>query len=117
MVDPGRFAKAWLAAWNAHDLDAVLALFHDDAVFTSPLAARVVPESGGVLRGKDALRAYWSAALAQVPEPHFELTALHAGVDSLLIGFRMNGSAERYEILRFRNGVVFEGHGTYKVES
>ncbi|MBW8743937.1 MAG: nuclear transport factor 2 family protein [Sphingomonas sp.] len=117
MIDPRPFAERWLAAWNAHDLDAVLALFHDDVVFTSPLAMKVVPESAGVIRGKPALRAYWSAALAQVPDLHFELTSLFAGVDSLLIGFSMNNGPERFEIVRFRDDRVSEGHGTYRVET
>lgn len=116
MVDPQAFAEAWLAAWNAHDLDAVLALFHDDVVFTSPLAIKVVPASGGVLEGKVALRAYWSAALAQLPDLRFELTSLFAGIDSLLIGFRVNGGPERFEVLRLRGDRVSEGHGTYRVE-
>ena len=117
MVDGRAFANAWCAAWNAHDLDAVLRLFHDDIVFTSPLASKVVPESGGVVRGKEALRAYWSAALAQVPDLHFELTSLFAGVDSLAIGFRMNGAPQRLEILRFRGDRVCEGQGAYPVEA
>jgi len=117
MIDPDSFARRWLAAWNAHDLDAVMALFHDDVLFTSPLAIKVVPESAGVLHGKAALRAYWSAALALAPDLHFELTSLFAGVDSLLIGFRMNGGPERFEILRFRGDRVSEGHGTYRVEA
>jgi ketosteroid isomerase-like protein len=94
----------------------VLALFRDDVVFTSPLARKVVPESGGVLAGKQALRAYWEAALAQVPDLHFELTRLFAGVDTLAIGFRMNGGPERFEILRFRGDQIGEGHGIYPVE-
>jgi len=117
MIDPRPFAERWLVAWNAHDLDAVMTLFHDDVVFTSPLAIKVVPESEGVLHGKEALRAYWSAALKLVPDLHFELTRLFAGVDSLLIGFRMNGGPERFEILRFRGDRVSEGHGTYQVEA
>lgn len=116
MIDPKPFAERWLKAWNAHDLDAVLALFHDDIVFTSPLAMKIVPESDGVLRGKPALRTYWSAALAQLPDLRFELTSLFAGVDSMLIGFRVNGGAERFEILRFRGERVSEGHGTYRIE-
>jgi ketosteroid isomerase-like protein len=116
MIDPDAFASAWLAAWNAHDLEAVLALFHDDVLFTSPLATKILPESEGVLRGKVALRAYWGAALAQLPDLRFELTRLFAGVDSLAVGFRVNGGVERFEILRFRDDRVSEGHGTYPVE-
>ena len=71
MIDPKPFAEHWLAAWNAHDLDAVMALFHDDIVFTSPLAMKIVPDSEGVLRGKEALKAYWRAALAQFYDLHF----------------------------------------------
>ena len=57
------FADEWVQAWNADDIEAVLAHFHDDVVFTSPVAARVVPKSGGVVRGKAALRNYWTTAL------------------------------------------------------
>ena len=53
--EPGVFAKAWLTAWNRRDVDAVLAHFHDDVVFTSPVAAQVMPDSNGVVRGKAAL--------------------------------------------------------------
>jgi len=117
MIDARLFTERWLAAWNGRDVDAVLALFHDDVVFTSPLAAKVVPDSGGVIHGKAALEAYWSAALAQLPEARFELTGLFAGVDSLLIGFRINGGPERFDILRFRGDRASEGHGTYRVEA
>jgi len=50
------FAEEWAAAWNRRDVDAVLAHFHDDIVFTSPVAAQLVPDSGRVVRGKAALR-------------------------------------------------------------
>ena len=33
VTDPLDFATAWVAAWNRHDVDAVLAHFHDDVVF------------------------------------------------------------------------------------
>jgi ketosteroid isomerase-like protein len=115
MPDPTAFAQAWLSAWNARDLEALLALFDEDVVFTSPLAAKIVPGSDGLVRGKAALRAYWTAALAQMADLRFELTEIYAGVDSLVIGFRINGGAERLEVLRFRGDRVGEGHGTYRV--
>ena len=57
--DPAVFADDWVRAWNDHDVEAVLAHFHDDVVFNSPVAARVLPETGGVVRDKAALREYW----------------------------------------------------------
>jgi ketosteroid isomerase-like protein len=115
LADPLDFARRWITAFDAHDVDAVLELFHDDVVFTSPLAARVAPESGGVIHGKAALRDYWSAALAERPTLRFELTSLQAGVDTLLIGFSHPGldAPERIDVLRLRDGKAFEGHGTY----
>jgi ketosteroid isomerase-like protein len=65
--DPGIFTEDWLAAWNRHDIDAVLTHFHHDVVFTSPVAARLVPDTRGIVRGKAALREYWSAALKPCP--------------------------------------------------
>lgn len=44
--DPKAFADAWVRAWNAHDLEAVLDHFSHDVVFTSPVAARLLPDTG-----------------------------------------------------------------------
>jgi hypothetical protein len=108
-----RFAQQWVDAWNAHDLDAVLAHFADDVVFTSPVAAQVTPESGGMLRGKAALRAYWSAALARIPDLHFEVVGVYAGVEHVVINYRNHVGGLVGEVLRMRDGLAVEGHGTY----
>lgn len=63
------WARDWIAAWNAHDLAAVLARFADDVEFRSPKAAAITGR--GTVRGKPALEAYWRAALAQVGALHF----------------------------------------------
>jgi len=113
--DPVVFARDWAHSWNSRDLEAVLSHFHDDATFTSPLAARIDPAGGGIVRGKTALRSYWSAALSRNPDLRFEVTSVYAGVDCLLIRFRTQKDEDRVEILRFRDGRVFEGHGTFGV--
>ena len=38
-----RFTETWLRDWNTHDLDAILAHYSDDVVFTSPIAKTIVP--------------------------------------------------------------------------
>lgn len=112
-LDPVAFAQDWVAAWNAHDVEAVLAHFHDDVLFTSPLARLVDPASDGTVRGKAALRRYWTTALGKNPDLAFALTGSFTGVDSLLIVFRNEKGEDRIEVLRFRDGLVVEGHGTY----
>ena len=58
------FADRWIALWNSRDLDGVLDLFADHVVFSSPTAARLIEGSDGVVRGKQALRAYWAVAVS-----------------------------------------------------
>jgi hypothetical protein len=109
-----KFAKSWVTAWNTADLDAVLAHFTDDVVFSSPVAAQVVPESHGVLRGKSSLRAYWSAALARIPDLHFEIVGVYTGVDTVVLNYRNSVGGLVCEVLRFSGDLVVEGAGTYQ---
>jgi hypothetical protein len=55
------FAERWAGQWNRRDVEAVLAHFADDAVFSSPVALAVTGHATVV--GKAALRAYWCRAL------------------------------------------------------
>ena len=60
-------ARRWLSCFARADLDGLLALYADDAVHTSPKIRVRHPDGGGVLRGKDALRAWWADAFARLP--------------------------------------------------
>lgn len=111
--DPQQFAETWVSAWNNHDVEAVLAHFHDDVVFSSPVAARVLPDSGGVVRGKDALRTYWTTALAGMPDLHFEVVDVYCGQYTLVIQYRNQRGGLVNEVLIFDGDLVCEGHGTY----
>jgi ketosteroid isomerase-like protein len=112
--EPGAFALRWAHEWNSHDIDLVLTHYAPDVIFRSPVAARVVPESGGVVRGLDALRDYWSQALARTPDLRFEVLDVYAGIDTLVIRFRNQLDEVRCEVLRFRAGLVVEGEGTFQ---
>ena len=112
--DATTFSEQWVSAWNAHDVEAVLAHFRDDVVFTSPVAARVLPDSGGVVRGKDDLRHYWTTALNLLPDLHFELIGTYRGESTLVINYRNHRGELVNEVLTFdADGLVREGHGTY----
>lgn len=111
--DPQSFAEEWVQAWNAHDVEAVLAHFHDDVLFTSPIAARVVPGSGGVVHGKHALREYWTTALAGMADLRFEILGVYRGESRLVINYRNQRGGLVNEVLVFDGALVREGHGTY----
>jgi hypothetical protein len=110
---PAEFAQHWLAAWNAHDLEALLAHFADDVVFTSPVAAQLLDGSDGVIRGKEALRAYWTEGLRRIPDLRFELVGVYAGINLIVINYRNQKGGLVNEVMRFDGRLVVEGHGTY----
>ena len=80
------FADAWEAAWNAHDLDRIMAHYTDDIVFRS---RKAFPHLGlGELRGKDQLRLYWAAALASQPDLKFEVQTVLGGHKMAVVVYR-----------------------------
>ncbi len=83
-----RFAEDWIASWNAHDLDRILSHYTDDFEMASPIIARIANEASGTLRGKAAIRAYWTKALAQHPELQFELVDVLTGAHSVTVLYR-----------------------------
>lgn len=114
---PREYAERWVDAWNRRDVEAVLALFADDVRFTSPTAAALAGTAS--VSGKDALRAYWQAAVQRSGEWRFVLDRAIASHDSreLTIAYNRIGGRQRIracEILRFNNaGLVVEGEALY----
>jgi hypothetical protein len=78
-------AKHWVAAWNAHDLDKIMSHYEDDAVLTSPVAAKILNDPSGTVRGKDALRAYFKKGLEVYPDLSFRLIDLMWGLNSVVL--------------------------------
>lgn len=83
-----RFAEAWIAAWNSHDLERILEHYEDDFEMSSPVIAALAGVPSGRLRGKAAVGAYWARALEAAPDLRFELLTALAGVDSVTVYYR-----------------------------
>lgn len=114
-VDAAAFAERWVRNWNAHDVDAVLDDFRDDVVFTSPVAARLLPETHGVIRGKAALRQYWITALGRIPDLRFTVEGVYQGVDTIVITYRNQNDDMVSEVVTFQDNMIVEGHGTCRL--
>lgn len=78
-------ASHWIGAWN---LDRIMDHYDDAIELTSPVAARLLEDPAGVVRGKAALRAYFARALELYPELKFELVETMWGLRSLVLYYR-----------------------------
>jgi len=82
------FATGWIAAWNRHDLDAILGHYADALEFTSPLVVERLGRADGTIRDKAELRAYFSPSLRPDSKLRFEPIDVLAGVSSVTLVYR-----------------------------
>lgn len=80
-----KLANQWVAAWNAHDLNLILAHYEDDVELTSPVAARLLGKPDGKVAGKANLRAYFQRGLEAYPELQFRLEDVLWGLNSVVL--------------------------------
>jgi hypothetical protein len=105
--DSRAFAREWIEAWNAHDLDRILSHYDDDVVLTSPIVQRRLKEPSGTVHGKPRLRAYFAAGLAARPNLSFQLRRTYAGVSSLTLEYVAADGQLAAEFMEFGdNGLV-----------
>jgi ketosteroid isomerase-like protein len=79
------FATRWIAAWNSHDLDAILSHYSESVVLTSPAAAQILNLADGQVRGLSDLRSYFQRGLTAYPNLRFELKDVLAGLASVVL--------------------------------
>jgi hypothetical protein len=79
------FAEHWIGAWNARDIQRILAHYSDDVAFSSPFVKSIAADKSGWLHGREALRKYFVAALANFPALHFHLRSVLVGVSTLTL--------------------------------
>jgi ketosteroid isomerase-like protein len=87
MSSPLTIAQAWLAAFNAHDVDALVSLYADNATHTSPKIRALFPDTGGKLIGRAALHKWWTDSNARLPNLHYELISITADADRAIIEY------------------------------
>ena len=83
-----KFAREWVEGWNSHDLDKILLHYTDDFELSSPIIRIIANEESGVLKGKAAMKAYWSKALQLNPNLKFEFINVFTGVNSVIVNYR-----------------------------
>ena len=109
------FARDWEAGWNSHDLDRIMAHYHEDIVFRSKKAVPLV--GTGALEGKAALRDYWARALERQPDLRFEVLNVFEGHEMCVITYRNQRGVLAAETLRFdESGIAIEASACHRPE-
>jgi ketosteroid isomerase-like protein len=110
MSSTAAIAQKWLDAFNAHHIARLLELYDDNAVHFSPKLKIHQPETGGIIRGKDALRAWWQDAIDRLPSLHYQLNSLTADSHQVFMEYTRQVSGEEdidvAEVLRIRDGLI-----------
>lgn len=103
-------ATRWFAAFNAHDLEQLLALYAEDAEHFSPKLKIRHPETQGLIRGKSALRAWWRDAFDRLPSLRYEVVRLTADDDRVFMEYIRHVEGEEDlrvgEVLEARDGAI-----------
>lgn len=112
-----RFATSWYAAWNAHKIDDIMALYAEQIEHSSPFIARYNADpTCAPLRGKPNVRSYFARALERNPTLRFDPMHIALGVDTVgLVYRRMTGELALETFLLDAQGLVLRSISHYGV--
>ena len=100
-------ARHWIEAWNSHDLDAIMSHYGPEVVLVSPVAARILNDPSGTVKGKEALRAYFKKGLEVYPNLKFELMDVMWGLSSVVFYYANQTGTKTGEFMELdSNGKV-----------
>ncbi len=106
--DGRRLAEEWIEAWNAHDLDTIMALYSPEIVFQTPTVIDTLGIADGRVSGADALREHFERGLQRLPDLHFELERIYVGVRSIAITYRWADGTPVAELHEYDDDALIE---------
>jgi hypothetical protein len=103
-------ANKWFDAFNAHNLEELLSLYDNNAQHYSPKLKIRLPDTKGLIKGKDALRSWWQDAFERLPTLNYELIRLTPYENRVFMEYirHVDGEEDLYvgEMLEVENGKI-----------
>jgi hypothetical protein len=108
-VERGRaLAEEWIAAWNAHDLDAIMALYAPSVIFQTPTIIDTLGIPDGRVEGVERLREHFARGLQRLPDLRFDLDHIYLGVRSVAIAYRWHEGTAVCELHEYNADSLIE---------
>ncbi len=101
-----QIALRWFGAFNTHNLEMLLALYHDEAQHYSPKLKSKYPQSKGLITGKKALSDWWSDAFQRLPSLRYEMLTLTADKGQIFMEYIRHNEGE--EDMRVAEVLIIE---------
>jgi ketosteroid isomerase-like protein len=107
-----KIADLWFDAFNNHDIEKLLKLYHDDAQHYSPKLKIRRPATNGMVRGKLAMRDWWKDAFERLPTLSYNPVTLTADERRVFMEYVRNVTDEPdtlvAEVLEIKDGLIVE---------
>lgn len=108
--DIEHIAMKWFEAFNTKQLDRLLDLYAEDAEHFSPKLKIRKPETGGLVKGRAALREWWQDAFDRLPTLYYKVTSLTANEQRVFMEYIRTVQGEEdmlvAEVLEVRDGMI-----------
>jgi hypothetical protein len=98
------FAASWYAAWNAHDLDAIMVHYAPNIEHSSPFIKRYNGTDDAAIKGIAGVRDYFARALARNPTLRFDPLHVTTGLESVILVYRRMSGDLAAEVFFLNDG-------------
>jgi hypothetical protein len=113
-LSPKEIVNEWVRAFNSGDADAMVTLYADDAIHTSPKLRSAQPASEGRLVGKAAMRQWWLDAFDRLPIIRYEVINMISDDHAVVIEYLRHRPGEATirvaEVFIIQEGKIVRSH-------
>ena len=105
-----QIAINWFGAFNEHNLKNLLSLYDVNAQHYSPKLKIRMPETKGLIKGKQALCEWWQDAFDRLPSLQYEVIKLTVDDEQVFMEYIRHVAGEEDlsvgEVLQIENGLI-----------
>jgi ketosteroid isomerase-like protein len=101
-------AEDWICAWNAHDLEVIMALYSPRVTFQTPTIIDTLGIADGRVEGRERLREHFARGLERLPDLRFDLDHIYLGVRSVAIAYRWHEGTPVCELHEYDSDSLIE---------